>query len=438
MNITAILFNHPPFIESIMLKKIIGLCMLGIKNINLISLIGILITITLVSGCNARGIMNLQSGNVFASQTWHNEDNSFTVPFVWHDGHIIIETKVNGAKSLRLALDSGASTTVLFETQRTKSLPLDIGREIKLRSSIVNVVNDVLIEIGDIKLAELTIIHVPIDQNPLFDSYEMAYFDGAIGFDILNHFNVTIHYAEKLVTFSRQDAHLDFIDDKWVTLPISIQGRIPYVDATMENSEGNLSQYSYVVDTGAPEYIYLNEKLAKGIEFPSVFVESQIQNFDGKHVIKTSRIKLFGLAGETFLDIAANDLPYFEDDYGVGLIGSGLLRKFDVHFNYRAGYMALHRNTLSNKTYIDQSGFVLEPHQLGGIVKHVSEDSHAAIIGIKVGSIVNRIQGITLNEENFDLLRNLFRSEVSTLMICWQNGSVNECSKLNLNNSLPL
>lgn len=393
-----------------------------------------IVTVTgLLASCMGKGIINLQSGNADATQTWLNGEDSFAVPFVWHDGHIIIEVAVNDASSLRFAFDSAAAATVLFDTSRTKAVALDVERPLNLQGRQVNVVNNGVIRVGDLELSKLTFIHVPIDQNPLFSDYDTAYFDGAIGYDLLNHFNITILFAERSVIFSKKGKEDKSSNDKWAKLPLSISGRIPYVDATIKNIDGVETKYAFVVDTGAPDFVYLNEQLAKDFTFPAESFETQTQNFDGKHIYKTSRINFFGLANEKFQAVAAHDLPHFKDAVGVGLIGSGLLRKFDVHFNYQESYIGFAKNKLyNNNTDIDRSGLVLEPHRLGGIVEQVAENSYAVELGITATTIVKKINGVELTEDNFDELRGLLSSEAPYVNVCWQASGTTKCADFKL------
>jgi len=410
------------------------------KNyLGFVKLIALLTTIVMVTSCVSKGLINLQSGNRFASQAWLSSDDSFALPFVWQDGHIIIEVAVNDVKSLRFAFDSAAASTVLFDSSRTQSLVLNVERQLDLQGRQVNLVNNGTIRVGDIKLSDLTFIQVPIDQNPLFSDYDTAYFDGAIGYDLLNHFNIRIRFAEQLIVFSPKAVAAEFTDEQWVKLPLVVHGRIPYADATMKNIHGVEAKYAFVVDTGAPDYLYLNEQLADGFVFPTEYFETQTENFDGKQVLKTSRINFFGLGNETFQALAAHDLPHFKDAYGVGLIGSALLRKFDVHFNYQQGYMALYKNKLfSNNSAIDRSGLVVEPHRLGGFVTQVAAHSHAAELGISTTAIVTEINGEELTEHNFDYLLRLLSSTAPSVNLCWQMNGSTTCGDLKLKDRISL
>ncbi|MBU2180942.1 MAG: hypothetical protein KJ930_16085 [Gammaproteobacteria bacterium] len=388
------------------------------------------LVIIFLAGCGATGIINLQSGNQFAKQDWQGTESSFTVPFDWHDGHVIINLAINRQQNLRFALDSGASATVLFETERTKAVPLSFDMHIDLQGSKVNVVNDAVIAIGQITLSEMTIIQVPIDQSPLFGSYDEAYFDGAIGFDILSRYMTRINYADKTVTFFK-DSSTALQSGEWVKLPMAIHGRIPFVSGAIPNQQQQPTQYDLVVDTGAPDYLYINSLLATDFNFPSSYFESNTKNFTGEHAIKTSRIDYFQIAGTSFENIAVHDLPYFKDDNGIGLIGSGLLRNFDVVFNYESGYLALKKNRqFSPQTIIDRSGLQLEPHKKGGLVKGIVETASLKKLKIAVGDVVTKINGNAMNEYNFDELRTILSSDTKHVELCWTSSAEPKCGSL--------
>jgi len=386
--------------------------------------------IALMMGCNAKGLMNLQSGNLLGSQEWLGEPLSFTVPFDWHDGHIIIELEVNNQQNLRFALDSGASATVLFETQRTKALKLSVGMQLDLQGSDVNIVNDASIAIGKIKLSEMTIIQVPIEQSPLFGSFDEAYFDGAIGYDLLNRYVTLINYADKTVTFFK-DSPAIIQDGDWVKLPMSVIGRIPHVAASLYNKGEVETTYNFTIDTGAPDYLYINSSLAANLSFPSSYFETKTRNFTGEHIVQTSRFDVFKIAEFNFNNIAIHNLPYFKDENGIGLIGSGLLRNFDIVFDYENEYIAFKKNRLfSYDTFIDRSGLRIEPHTGGALVKEVVKDTHAQTLNILAGDVVTKINNKTLNDNNFDELRALLSSDMNEVELCWVSNEQEKCEVL--------
>ena len=91
--------------------------------------------------------------------------------------------------------------------------------------------------------------------------------------------------------------------------------------------------------------------------------------------------------------------------------------------------MAIKKNDLFNYvSYVDRSGIQLEPHKKGGVVLSVSKESDAFIKGIRSGDIIFRINKKTLNDENFDELRNTLSSETNLINICWHSAKGNKCN----------
>ena len=392
--------------------------------------LSLIVFIVLMSGCGATGIVNLQSGNILAEQEWLTESDHFTVPFEWHDGHPIINLNVNGQQNLRFALDSGAATTVLFETPNTQGIYLDIEMQFDMQGKKVNVVNNTTIMVGDIQISDMTIIHVPLDQSPLFGSADEAYFDGAIGYDLLNRFQVKVNYADASVTFYK-DASIDLANDDWLRLPISLIGRVPQISAILYNTNDKQSAYKFTIDTGAPDYLYINSSLAKDLMFPIQYFQSKMKNFEGEYTFKTSRIDVFKIGDAVFENIATHDLPNFKDQNSIGLIGSGLLKNFDVIFDYENEYIALKKNHIfATSTFIDRSGLQLEPHKQGAIVKYVANETHASKLEILPGDVVTTIGNQKVNEANFDQLRALLSSDKKEIELCWLSAKKELCDAL--------
>src|SRR5688500_12390140 len=104
------------------------------------------------------GMKNIQGGNAQSRHVWHASGDHVDVPFEWYDGHLIIPVRVNGSAQVRLAFDSGASATVLFETARTRSLALQADGEIRVGGAEgrlgtpVSIVTDVSLDVGAIAI----------------------------------------------------------------------------------------------------------------------------------------------------------------------------------------------------------------------------------------------------------------------------------------------
>lgn len=381
-----------------------------------------------VTACQNAAILHIQSGNMLADYEWQDNQAQFSVPFTIYDGHILLNVAVNGQENLRLALDTGAAATVVFETPRTKNMPLAVAQTFDLNGYEVNILSNVLVELGALTINDLTMIHVPSSQTPFFSSPDEAYFDGAIGADIFTRYNVKIDMDTQQVTFYQQANPNRY--ESWVIQPMTVAGRLAYTEVTL-----NDRQYMLEIDTGAPNALYINSEIAEGFTFPSEFIAGHSKNFDGEHAIKTSRLSSAVFAGSPFSDIAIRNISAFKDNTGVGLIGMDLLGKFNMYFDYENNTMALQRRQqISTDTRVDRSGLVLEPHTRGAVVKAIIGDvisvNATPLESLQEGSIVTRINNTVVNINTFDSLRQLLSSANNSVNLCWENKTTLLCEDI--------
>jgi hypothetical protein len=392
--------------------------------------------------CSSSGLNSIQQGNPQSRHVWEAKGERIVVPFEWYDGHLIVPVRINGSESLRFAFDSGAAATVLFETERTRSLRLDVERQITIGEAPgkpgtpVNIVNDVRIALDGISLTRMTVLHVPLAGSPIFASMDEAYFDGAIGYDLLRRFVTEIDYVNRTVSFARGSANRA-LEPPWQTLPIDVSGRVPLL-ATGLSSGASIESVQLIVDTGAPSYVYLNPDLTQRIEVPRRHFLTRGDGFNGPFERMTGRVATFRVGAIVFNDLVTHfDRTDFKDlRRGVGLIGNGVLRNFDVLFDYSAGTLSMRPNSrFDSGSTADRSGIDLEPHRLGAIVQSVAEDSAAGGVGLKHGDIVTRLDGQRVAQRNFDELKALLSSKREAVDICWHSGSTEEegvCKRLTL------
>ena len=83
-------------------------------------------------------------------------------------------------------------------------MSLNVDTTLDLPGSTVNLINDAKVSISGITIENLTIVHVPLEQSPLFNSFEEAYFDGAIGYDVLKQYVTKIDYQNQKVIFYKK------------------------------------------------------------------------------------------------------------------------------------------------------------------------------------------------------------------------------------------
>lgn len=397
----------------------------------------------LLAGCLAAfagpssgaALENLQQGNPQSQHVWRAPGDRIAIPFQWYDGHMLVAVRVNGSAPLRLAFDSGAGATVLFETERTRGLELRPERQITIGAgTAVNLIDDVTVALDGIDLTDLTILHVPLSSSPIFATLEEAYFDGAIGYDLLRRCVVEIDYVNRLVVLTQSSRDVAS-DASWSVLPIALAGRVPVVDVKLQDHRSRSQSASLIVDTGAPSYVYVNPELVKRIDMPARNYLTRGRAFNGPYERVTARLAAFAFGGFEFPGLVTLfDRTDFKDlRQGVGLIGNGVLRNFDLIFDYRAGTLAMRRNAnFDAASRTDRSGIDLQPHRSGAIVRSVAPGSGASKLGLQAGDVVTHIDGQSVGESTFDATKELLSSQRQSLALCWRSQATQSCESLQL------
>jgi hypothetical protein len=395
----------------------------------------IVASIACADPCAAGALRNVQQGNPQAQHVWHARDASIVVPFEWHDGHVVIGVRINDSAPLRLAFDTGAAATVLFETERTRGLRLQAERQVPIGGSAgVDLVNDAKLSLDGIDVTRLTILHVPLRNSPIFANDDEAYFDGAVGYDLLHRFVTEMDYVKQVIRFSKSPATAA-ADETWRIVPIDITGRVPVISVKLQGARARSESVRLLVDSGAPAYAYLNPDLTRRIAVPARNYLTRGRSFNGRYERVTARLAAFSLGGFEFPGLVTHfDRTDFKDmGKAVGLIGNGVLRNFDLIFDYRAGTLAMRRNARFDATSkADRSGIDLQPHRLGAIVRSVASDSTAMKLGLKPGDVVTDIDGRSLRSDTFDGVKELLSSDRQTLTLCWRSQSERSCEPLPL------
>ena len=87
---------------------------------------GFLLLLLVISGCSSIGVPSFLSKNDAAIVTFSNGRDVANIPFTEINEQIVFDAVLNNNKKVRLLLDSGAQTSVLFETINIRKSSLNV------------------------------------------------------------------------------------------------------------------------------------------------------------------------------------------------------------------------------------------------------------------------------------------------------------------------
>lgn len=329
--------------------------------------------------------------------------------FEFQDNRIIIQVMINGQGPFHMMLDTGATNILSNEVAGVLGLrqydrfPVSGGGENTLYASYCDVQS---LEITDHILGGSRFICMGVSD--MQKAIGFPHLDGLIGYEIFSQFLTEIHFDKmeiSLRSFSERKQPVS--GDSVVAL--SFQGPMPVVDAIIDGIPGK-----FWLDTG--------DRASATLSLP--FIQ---QNFlREKYRPQFSMMTGYGLGGpmKTFLAFASEltlgglefsktliRLPDMKsqglnDPASAGTLGMGLLRQFNLVFDYSRNEMILSRNKVFEQDRsLDRSGMWIAPAQGSFLVMDVLQQGPAWNAGIRAGDRILLVNGVEVSKVSVFQLR---------------------------------
>jgi hypothetical protein len=268
--------------------------------------------------------------------TFASDDGVATLPFENHGGLVVLPVTIGASRPLRFVLDSGAGRMVL---DRAVADELGLAREgsgyvmgAGAGALPVEYVRDVTLALPGLisrghELAAL-------DLAPLARTVG-GRVDGVIGYQVFERAVVEIDYPAGRVTFRASDGYT--YRGAGAELPIDIERRWPFVRAELVLDDGTVITDRFLVDSGSSDAVdhpIVREMAARRETETGVGLGTPTRGY-------VARARAFRLGG--FTVEAPNVACCGASEETSRLIGSGVLSRFRVIFDYARRRLILER-----------------------------------------------------------------------------------------------
>jgi len=410
------------------------------KIINLSFIVSILLLLTTLSGCKVTDMALRKFANATATQTWKNDAKIAQLPIKMLNDHIILPVRINGGDELNFIFDSGATTTVIFESHNTKKLKLNKSFPIYLsgagegESSVAYNVKDTNISLDKLELEGLSVVYLPVESMGFFNELDEVYFDGVIGYDFLKRFPIEINYDQMQINIYRNHDELPKeIAQNWEHLNIEIEAGLPVLSTKIQITKDKATTANLVLDTGYTDPLSLNLSTSDKLIVPGKSYTASLKGMTGREVSKVAINKSITLGKHIIREFPSFYSEASNIRTGNGVLGNKILSKFNLLFDYENDSLFIKPNGRFSKLIsADRSGLQVYPHRLGGFVDEVADGSGADILGLKQGDIITKLDRIDITDETLDLLQIALTSQKKSLAICWLSSEKINCGNLHL------
>jgi hypothetical protein len=275
--------------------------------------------------------------------------DSVRIPFATSGGHIYVPVTINGTKTLRFILDSGASANVVDATA-VASLSLPVAGKIPVRGIggyvEAGVVKTDSLSVGNLVLLSqvaATLDLATVGSSPIADEP----FGGILGYDFLSRFPVLVDFSSKTLTvYDRQTFRPA---EGGTEVRFHLTSRVPTVRATIAGVSGD-----FIVDLGNSGDLMIHSEFlaASGVESRLVDMREAtsvtVGGVGGEVAGRMAVAPEFVCGGLTLRDVpvrlAASSSGLSGSAELAGNIGLHILREYRVLFDYTGSRLILYSN----------------------------------------------------------------------------------------------
>ncbi|HEY3729911.1 MAG TPA: aspartyl protease family protein [Steroidobacteraceae bacterium] len=321
-----------------------------------------------------------------------------TLPFRLLNNHIIVDVRVDGRGPIPFLVDSGGHDIVTPATIRALGLgaegevPSGGSGEQMVTSGYARVKR---IDVGGAVLTDQTV--VTLDFSPL--AVEGLQLGGMLGLEFLERFVVQFDYGGRTMTII-DPRHFDAEARRraGTELDFAFYDHCPQISGAFDDLPVRLN-----IDTGSRSDLTLTSPFVERAhlreQYPHGVITTEGWGATGPtkpYVIRGRSVTLGSVSAPgPIVGLSMSKKGAFSDANYDGNVGSGVLKRFKVTFDYAGQRMYLQaaRQIDQDTGHFDRSGMWLNLAERGMQVMDVTPGGPAAETGIKVGDVLVSIGG---------------------------------------------
>ena len=311
---------------------------------------------------------------------------SVTLPFELENNHVYVDAKIDGAP-VRLMFDTGS--TGFLDTGAVSRLGLTAAGALPAQGAGAKIERGGLVTVAHLDLGGITFrdqVLGTLDESG-FAAVEGRPVDGVLGYEIAKRLVVDLDYGARRLTLSEPASFRPATGA--VAVPVKFFLQLPEIRAKVDGIEGE-----FVVDTGSRASLLLLKP----------FVERNgLQRRYGAHregllgwsiggpvrglLARAGTLEIGGVTVNRPVALIPERGPPVD-----GNIGGGILRHFDVAFDYAHDRIWFRRLDAAPDVY-DRSGLWVNRGAGGIAIVDVLPESPAARAELAVGDVILTVDG---------------------------------------------
>jgi hypothetical protein len=335
-----------------------------------------------------------------------------TIPFRLLNNHVYVEARVNGKGPFTFIVDTGGHTLLSPRVVQEAGLE-SIGESATAgagdKTATTGYAHYQEIAIGKARLRDQVGLTIQI-YEPAIEGIQV---DGMIGFEYFSRFAVKLDYGALTMT-TTDFGHFD-AKGKGIAVPFKFYEHLPQVTGSI----GSLPAL-FDIDSGSRAEIDITRPFVAQHQLRSKYPQG-VSAITGwgvggparSYVVRLPSLTLHGIEiGNVVAGLSESQKGSFSDANYSGNIGSGLLKRFAVTFDYPHQLLYLDRLQPPpvDAGRFDRSGMWINAATDAYEIKAVAADSPAAQAGLAEGDLITALNGEPAVAEHLSDARTMLRA----------------------------
>jgi len=383
-------------------------------------MIRILMVLALAGAILVPGLSPMPCVKVQLDESTRNEGLLAEIPFQLYGNVVVVELSIDESTSLNFIFDTGAGGTIINESTAA-SLGI-VGNETVSRQggtgmASVELSTDHIVHAEDISFQDVTLGIAELDH---IEKRLGMQIDGVIGWLILSQYAVRVNYdTMRIEIYDNERFEYDLGMGSY---PIEVQGTVIFTNVTVAFKSGNTFTGKVVVDTGAGNPFYFNTPFTEENDLLAemdTYYERETQSLstESSHVYTTMLADL-NISEYEFSTVPANiaiaEAGALSWSGPMGILGNGVLKRFNVFIDLQQKMMSLEPNRLYHDQFeVNCSGLelVMDDAFKKVIIDHVYAGSPAHEAGLEVGDEIVQINKANLSDFQLSQIRGMLSQD---------------------------
>ncbi len=354
------------------------------------------------------------------------------IPFEYKNNLILVNVTFNHLFPLKFIFDTGAENTILAKRSITDMMGVKYEREFKVLGSdmrtvlIAYLVRGIHFRIEDMVAPSQSLLVLDEDYFNFEELLGMQV-HGILGADMFKGLVVKINFETKIITLTKSGSG-KALPDGYKMLPITIEKNKPYLETVIRTQNDTLVKVKLLLDTGAMLSLLLNTNTHPDLKPPPNAVSGNIGTglggFLTGHLGRVAALSL----GELHCEEVVTNFQDLEEGMDTtmmlgrnGIIGNGVLSRFDIIIDYPMQKLYLQPNKSYKKEFkFDKSGLVIiaSDYLLNRYIVHsIIPGSPAAIAGLLPGDEIKRLNWTPVGMLSLEQVQQTLRKEEGKKMV---------------------